>query len=98
MRGIARSDGSRGDAAEERDRATRYAFDCCDPIHEEAHFTADDDAVLMAKVLGHFAEYHPDVPEDVVREMVVTRSYLEGSSGDDSAEAESTARGDPTPS
>ena len=53
------------------------AFDCFDPMHEEAHFTSDTDAVLTEKVLRHFAEYHPDVAEEAVRELVGTRTYLQ---------------------
>jgi len=60
------------------------AFDCVDPMHEEAHFTSETDAVLTEKVLRHFAEYHPDVAEEVVRQMVGTRAYVEAStSGED---------------
>ena len=55
------------------------AFDCVDPMHEEAHFTSETDAVLTEKVLRHFAEYHPDVAEEAVRQMVGTRAYVEAS-------------------
>jgi len=69
-----------GSAAEE---PTTRAFDCLDPMHEEAHFTAESDAVLTDKVLRHFAEYHPEVAEDAVRQMVGTGTYLEASASDE---------------
>ena len=53
------------------------AFDCVDPMHEEAHFTAESGDVLFKKVLGHFAEYHPEVTRAAVRQLVVTASYVE---------------------
>ena len=59
------------------------AFDCVDPMHEEAHFTSETDAVLTEKVLRHFAEYHPDVAEEAVRQMVGTRAYVEASTSDE---------------
>ena len=84
MRGSARFDAARvNGSAPEEPTATR-AFDCLDPMHEEAHFTSDTDAVLTEKVLRHFAEYHPDVAEDAVRQLVGTRTYLEDSRSDES--------------
>jgi hypothetical protein len=78
MRGSGRSDAAQAGSGH-ADPSTVRAFDCLDPMHEEAHFTADTDAVLTEKVLRHFAEYHPDIEEDAVRGMIRTRTYLEES-------------------
>ena len=53
------------------------AFDCTDPMHEEAHFTAESGDVLIEKVIGHFAEYHPEVAREAVLQLVAARSYVE---------------------
>ena len=76
MRDSAGFDAARVNGSAGEELATR-AFDCLDPMHEEAHFTAESDAVLTDKVLRHFAEYHPDVDEEAVRQLVGTRTYLE---------------------
>ncbi len=65
------------------------AFDCTEAMHEAAHFTAETDELLMEKVLGHFAEYHPEVTVDRVRELVGPRIY------DEDLEAEEGTRSDP---
>jgi hypothetical protein len=51
------------------------AFDCTEALHEAAHFTAESDELLLEKILGHFAAYHPEVTEDEVRELVGARTY-----------------------
>ena len=58
------------------------AFDCADPMHEEAHFTAESGDLLVEKVLGHFAEYHPEVTRADVRQLVTAASYVEQSKDD----------------
>jgi hypothetical protein len=84
MRGSARSDAAHANGSAGEELNTVRAFDCVDPMHEEAHFTSETDAVLTEKVLRHFAEYHPDVAEEAVRQMVGTRAYVEAStSGED---------------
>ena len=77
MPGIARSDASNGNGSPQQEPRTIRAFDCFDPIHEEAHFTAETDDVLAQKVVGHFEQYHPDVSEQKVLELVATGTYLE---------------------
>jgi hypothetical protein len=83
MRGSARSDPAHANGSVPEELKTVRAFDCFDPMHEEAHFTSDTDAVLIEKVLRHFAEYHPDIAEDAVRQLVGTRTYLEESRSDE---------------
>ncbi len=53
------------------------AFDCSDPMHETAHISAETSEVLIEKVLRHFADYHPDVGEQAVRELVAAAAYVE---------------------
>ena len=66
MRGSARSDAAHANGSAGEELNIVRAFDCVDPMHEEAHFTSETDAVLTEKVLRHFAEYHPDVAEEAV--------------------------------
>ena len=77
MPGIERSDPSSANGSSRGDEAIVRAFDCADPMHEEAHFTAESDDVLIEKVVGHFAEYHPEVTREAVVQLVAARSYVE---------------------
>ena len=77
MPGIERSDSPATNGPAPGEGPVVHAFDCTDPIHEEARFTAETEDVLVEKVLGHFAEYHPEVTRDAVLSMISATSYVE---------------------
>ena len=54
------------------------ALDCSHPAHEEQmHFTAADDEALLARVKQHRDEYHPEMSDDEIREIVAQGAYEE---------------------
>ena len=55
------------------------ALDCQAPeAHEETmHFAADSDDELIAKIQQHRDEYHSEVTDDQIREMVTSSAYDE---------------------
>jgi hypothetical protein len=56
------------------------AFDCSHASHEDVHFTADDDEGLIQQIQQHRDEYHQEISDQQIREMVTTGAYNEGDS------------------
>ena len=52
-------------------------LDCVHDAHEDIHFTGDSDADLIAQVKQHRDEYHPEMSDDDVRQVVATGAYDE---------------------
>jgi hypothetical protein len=53
-------------------------MDCRAPdAHEDMHFTAESDQDLIAKVQQHRDQYHTDITDDQIRELVATSAYDE---------------------
>ena len=53
------------------------ALDCVHDNHEDMHFTADDDDALIQRVQQHRDEYHPEITDDQIRELVGSSAYDE---------------------
>jgi hypothetical protein len=53
------------------------ALDCVHDAHEDVHFTAEDDDGLVAQVRQHRDQYHPEMSEDDVRNIVAENAYDE---------------------
>jgi GMP synthase-like glutamine amidotransferase len=51
------------------------AFDCVHDVHENAQFTAETRQQLIESVLRHFDQYHPEVSEEEVNELVDASAY-----------------------
>ena len=47
------------------------AMDCSDPgTHEDVHFSAENDEALFAQVQKHRDEYHPEMTDDEIKELI----------------------------
>jgi hypothetical protein len=53
------------------------ALDCSHEAHDDVHFTADDDEALVEQVRRHRDEYHPEMSDDDVRQIVAQGAYEE---------------------
>ena len=53
------------------------ALDCSHESHEDVHFTADDDEGLVEQVKRHRDEYHSEMSDDDVRDIVRQGAYEE---------------------
>jgi hypothetical protein len=54
------------------------ALDCRDPgTHDDIHFTADSDQNLFTQIRQHRDEYHTDITDEQIKEMVATGAYEE---------------------
>lgn len=54
------------------------ALDCSDPgTHDDIHFSAEDDDQLFTQVKRHTGEYHQEMTDEDVREMISTDAYDE---------------------
>lgn len=54
------------------------ALDCSDQSsHDDIHFSAEDDDQLFAQVKSHTEEYHPEMTDDDVRQMISADAYNE---------------------
>jgi hypothetical protein len=53
------------------------ALDCVHDAHDDIHFTADTDDGLIDQVKQHRDEFHPDMTDDEVREIVAEGAYDE---------------------
>jgi len=54
------------------------ALDCRAPeTHEDIHFTAESDQDLIAQIQSHRDEYHRDITDEQIREMVSSSAYDE---------------------
>jgi len=53
------------------------AIGCTGPPHEPVHFTAATDDDLVGRLMNDRDEYHPDVTDDQIRELVAQTAYDE---------------------
>ena len=53
------------------------AMDCIHDDHEEMHFTGADDEELAAKIRAHRDEFHPEISDDQVTELIAANAYDE---------------------
>jgi hypothetical protein len=54
------------------------ALDCRAPgTHDDMHFTADSDQSLIAQIRQHRDEYHTDITDEQIKELVATSAYDE---------------------
>jgi len=53
------------------------ALDCVHDAHEDIHFTADSDDDLLRQVREHRDQYHPEMSDDDVRNIVAASAYDE---------------------
>lgn len=53
------------------------ALDCNDPAHDDMHFTAQDDDELFGKIQQHRDEYHTEMSNDQIKQMISTDAYDE---------------------
>ena len=53
------------------------AFDCVHDSHEDVHFSAENDEDLVDQIRRHRDEYHPEIGDEQIREMVTSGAYDE---------------------
>jgi hypothetical protein len=53
------------------------ALDCVHDAHEDVHFSAEDDDGLVVQVRQHRDQYHPEMSEEDVRNIVAQNAYDE---------------------
>lgn len=53
------------------------AFDCVHEAHEDVHFTAETDEDLIEQIRQHRDQYHTEISDEQIREMVTTGAYDE---------------------
>jgi hypothetical protein len=53
------------------------AMDCVHDEHETMHFTAADDDELVRRITEHRDQFHPEISDDQVRELVAANAYDE---------------------
>ena len=54
------------------------AMDCRDPgTHDDIHFTADSDQDLISQIQQHRNEYHTEITDEQIKEMVASNAYDE---------------------
>jgi predicted small metal-binding protein len=54
------------------------ALDCRAPgAHDDMHFTANSDQELIAHIQQHRDEYHADITDDQIKELVASSAYDE---------------------
>jgi hypothetical protein len=53
------------------------ALDCSDPSthSQDMHFTAEDDEQLFTKIKKHASEYHPQMTDEGIRDVIVSNAY-----------------------
>jgi predicted small metal-binding protein len=57
---------------------TMRALDCRAPgTHDDMHFTANDDQELIADIQQHRDQYHTEITDEQIREMVTASAYDE---------------------
>jgi hypothetical protein len=56
------------------------AFDCVHEAHEDVHFSADSDDALVEQIRQHRDQFHPEIGDDQIREMVTAGAYDEDGS------------------
>jgi hypothetical protein len=57
------------------------AFDCSHETHEDVHFTAETDDDLIQRIRQHRDQYHRELSDEQIREMVTVGAYDEETSG-----------------
>ncbi len=53
------------------------ALDCRDAAHDDIHFSGSDDDDLVRQVLAHRDEYHQEMSDKDVRQVVSQGAYDE---------------------
>ena len=53
------------------------AFDCSHEAHEDVHFSAENDEGLIEQIRQHRDEYHREISDEQIREMVTAGAYDE---------------------
>lgn len=53
------------------------AFDCKDPAHDDMHFSAQNDDELFGKIQQHRDEYHTELTDDELKQLISTNAYDE---------------------
>ena len=53
------------------------ALDCKDGAHDDVHFSGSDDQDLERQVRAHRDQYHQELSDDEVREVVTANAYDE---------------------
>jgi predicted small metal-binding protein len=62
---------------ERGDTNVARGFDCSHSAHADIHFSAENDDELFRKVQDHRDQYHAEISDDQLREMVSTGAYDE---------------------
>jgi predicted small metal-binding protein len=52
-------------------------FDCSHSAHEDIHFSAENDDELFRKVQEHRDQYHSEISDDQLRQLVSSGAYDE---------------------
>ena len=53
------------------------AMDCVHDDHEDMHFTGADDDELAQRIMEHRDQFHPELGDDQVRELIAANAYDE---------------------
>jgi len=53
------------------------AFDCVHDAHDDIHFTGESDDDLISQAREHRDQYHPEISDDEIRNLVVANAYDE---------------------
>jgi hypothetical protein len=53
------------------------AFDCVHESHADVHFAAESDEALIEQIRQHRDEYHREISDEQIREMVSAGAYDE---------------------
>jgi hypothetical protein len=53
------------------------ALDCVHDAHEDIHFTAESDDDLIRQVREHRDQYHPEISDDDIQNLVAANAYDE---------------------
>ena len=53
------------------------AFDCVHEAHEDVHFSAQNDEELVDQIRQHRDQFHAEISDDQIREMVTAGAYDE---------------------
>jgi hypothetical protein len=56
---------------------TMRGFDCSHESHEDVHFSAESDDALIEQIRQHRDEYHQEISDEQIREMVTAGAYDE---------------------
>jgi hypothetical protein len=53
------------------------AFDCVHEAHEDVHFSGENDEALIEQIRQHRDQFHPEIGDEQIREMVTAGAYDE---------------------